>query len=139
MPIKYHIDHDRHLVIASGVGNLAIDDFFNYQRTVWSRSDVARYSEIVDMTLAGSIESPTAATMRNLANLSESMAQVVAVGKTAIVAPQQLVFGLGRMYEAYRKLQEGSAKEVSVFRTLAEAAAFLGIDLPISKPDGEGA
>jgi hypothetical protein len=47
--------------------------------------------------------------------------------KFAIVAPDDLAFGLGRMYGAYRRLDERSTKEVGVFRTVAEALAFLGI------------
>jgi hypothetical protein len=48
----------------------------------------------------------------------------------AIVAPDALAFGLGRMYQAYRELRSGGAKQVAVFRTRGEAFAFLGTDDP---------
>jgi hypothetical protein len=43
----------------------------------------------------------------------------------AIVAPADVAFGLGRMYQAYRTLDRRSTKEVGVFRTMREALAFL--------------
>jgi len=127
VPVKYRIDHQRHLILTWGQGTVLAQDMFDYQRTVWSRPDVAGYSEIVDMTLAETIESPTAKNMRDLASLSAEMAESVATGRLAIVAPQQLVFGLGRMYEAYREMQPGTKKQMAVFRTLGEASVYLGI------------
>jgi len=127
VPVKYRIDHQRRLILTWGVGTVLAQDMFEYQRTVWSRPDVAGYCEVVDMTFAETIESPTAKNMRDLASLSAEMAESVATGKLAIVAPQQLVFGLGRMYEAYREMQPGTKKEMAVFRTLDEASVYLGI------------
>ena len=46
----------------------------------------------------------------------------------AIVAPHDLVFGLGRMFDAYRNADRRSNKEGRVFRTIAEAMAFLDAD-----------
>ena len=47
--------------------------------------------------------------------------------KFAIVAPSDAAFGLGRMYEAYRRLEHRSKKQVGVFRSMADARAFLGL------------
>src|SRR5262252_7659113 len=41
MPIEHTIDHARRLVLAKGKGTLTDEDVFSYQRTVWSREDVA--------------------------------------------------------------------------------------------------
>ena len=46
----------------------------------------------------------------------------------AIVAPKEIIFGLGRMYEAYRSLQPTSTKTVTVFKTLQEGLDFLGLE-----------
>ena len=43
----------------------------------------------------------------------------------AIVAPQEAIFGLSRMYETYRALDQRSTKRVGVFRDRAEALAWL--------------
>lgn len=127
MPIEYRIDHERRLVFARGSGTLADGDFFTYQREVWSRSDVAGYHELVDMTEVERIVPPSPGRLRDLATLSASMDSAAPGSKFAIVAPKDLEFGLGRMYEAYRTLNEQSTKQVGVFRSLAEALAFLGV------------
>ena len=46
--------------------------------------------------------------------------------RLAIIAPQDSVFGIARMYEAYRR-GAGGTKDVGVFRRADEAAQYLGI------------
>jgi hypothetical protein len=127
MPIEYEIDHTRRVVIARGRGVLEDADFFGYQRDVWSRDDVEGYDELVDMRAVDDIIMPSADRMRALASLSAEMDAPQASAKLAIIAPQDFAYGLGRMYEAYRSFQPPSTKEVMVFRTAAEAIAFLGL------------
>jgi hypothetical protein len=127
MPIEYTIDSARRLVLARGHGTLTHQDVFGYQREVWSRSEVAGYDELMDMSAVEHIALPSTDQVRQLAHLSASMDTPGSASRFAIVAPQHLAFGLGRMYEAYRSLEERSTKEVSVFRSMEEALAFLGL------------
>jgi hypothetical protein len=53
----------------------------------------------------------------------------------AIVAPTDVAFGLGRMFQTYRELDRRSNKEVGVFRTMEEALAFLGVSRPLTPPE----
>ena len=46
--------------------------------------------------------------------------------KTAIIAPDDLPFGLGRLYEAY---SDESPETTSVFREIDKAFEWLGLDL----------
>src|SRR5262245_13175979 len=139
MPITYHIDHEQRMVVARGLGRLTEQEIFTYQREVWSRSDVAGYDELVDMTAVEQVEDPTAFDMRRLARTSAATdGPTDASGKFAILAPQDLFFGLGRMYQAYREMTPGSRKRVGVFRTLDEIKVFLGrAELPGSSGDSE--
>jgi hypothetical protein len=130
MPITYRIDHARRLVQAEGHGTLTADDLFRYQREVWLRPDVTGYSELVDMRPVRHIEQPSPARIRELAQLSAAMDPLAHGSRFAIVAPDDLAFGLGRMYESYRSLQPDSTKDVGVFRTMEDALAFLGVDGP---------
>ena len=50
MPIRYRINRRRKLMVAGPFGTLTGKDLFAYQREVWSRADVAGFSEIVDLT-----------------------------------------------------------------------------------------
>lgn len=127
MPIEYTIDHERRLVTAKGNGTLTDEDVFGYQREVWSRPDVDGYSELVDMSQVDSIDLPSVDRVRELARLSAGMDSRSSASRFAIIAPTEIAFGLGRMYEAYRNLDDRSTKEVGVFRSRQEALAFLGI------------
>ena len=127
MPIHYSIDPAHRLVTAKGRGVLTEQEIFNYQQEVWSRPEVFGFNEMMDMTDVELNNPPPSELMRNLAAFSAAMDHPDLSSKFAIVAPQLLAFGLGRMYEAYRAMEAQSTKEVGVFRTLTEALAFLGI------------
>jgi hypothetical protein len=53
--------------------------------------------------------------------------------KFAIVVPQDIAFGLGRMYEQLRELDRRSTRKVAGFRTVDEAPAFLGVTGPLEE------
>lgn len=125
--IEYRIDHDRRLVLAEGHGTLTDEDVFAYQREVWSRPDVAGYDELMDMTHVTEIALPSMERARELAKLSARMDAPHTASKFAIVARSELAFGLGRLYESYRELEQKSTKEVAVFRSMPEALNWLGI------------
>lgn len=126
MPLEYEIDHARKLVIATGRGIVTDTDFFDYQKTVWSRADVVGYDEMVDMTTVTKIDPVDPEKLRALAALSASMDDQQHTTKLAIVAREVLHFGLGRMYQAYRELSPQSKKQVSVFDKQETALQWLG-------------
>jgi hypothetical protein len=128
MPIEYRIDRDRQVVIAKAAGRVEDQDICTYQGEVWSRSDVAGYDEIVDMTAAELVTSPSPEQVRELARMSAAMDSPEHASKFAIVAPRSALFGLGRMYQAHRELDERSTKKVGVFRSMEEAVEWLGLE-----------
>ena len=113
-------------MVARVHGAMSDEETFGYQRRVWSDPEVAGYDELVDMTAVGAIQLPSSARARELAALSASMDIPGPETKMAIIAPTDEAFGLGRMFEMMRELQPGSRRKVGVFRTEAEAMAFLG-------------
>jgi len=125
MPIDHEIDHEHRLVRARGRGIFTDQDVFSYQRDVWSRPDVAGYDELIDMTEVERIELPSVDRVLDLAKVSAAMDRDAPPSKLAIVAATDLAFGLGRMYQTLRGLEHRSTKQVGVFRSLAEALAFL--------------
>jgi len=127
MPIEFTIDHARRLVTATARGMLTGQDVFGYQRTVWSRADVQGYNELLDMRAVEGIDIASVDNMRALAQLSASMDIPATSSKFAIVATSDEAFGLSRMYETYRHLEDKSTKQVAVFRTLTEAYAYLEV------------
>ena len=125
MPIDYEIDHDRRLVTATAHGTFTHEDVLGYQKEVWSRPDVNGYNELVDMSRVERIALPRIEGIRELASLSAGMDAPSRASRFAIVAPKAESYGLGRMYQTYRSLDDRSTKEVGVFRTMEEALAFL--------------
>ncbi len=128
MPIDYRIDTIQNVVLAKARGRLTDQDIFAYQQSVWSSPEVAGFDELVDMTEVKEIVSATTEHIRDLANLSAQMDQPDGTSRFAIVASQDIAFGLGRMYAAYRELSPGSIKKAGVFRSRKEALSWLGIE-----------
>lgn len=93
---------------------------------MWSRSDIARYDELVDMSDVQRIVEATPEGLRDLAHMSAEMDASDGTSKFAIVAPQDVAFGLGRMYGTYRIMDPHSTKEVAVFRSRHAAMMWLG-------------
>jgi hypothetical protein len=128
VPIDYRIDEERRLVLARVRGDVTEADLFTYQREVWSRPEVAGFNELVDMSGVGRIVAPSIDRVLELSSVSAAMDAAQEKSRFAIVAPDDLAFGLGRMYQAYRGLDQRSTKRVGVFRTLDQALAFLGLE-----------
>jgi len=135
MPMAYRVDRDSRVVVAAGYGIITDDDVFGYQHEVWSRPDVAGFNELIDMTRATEIAVPSTGRVRDLAALSAAMDGTAIRSRMAIVAPDDLAFGLGRMYQSYRELNPLSTREVGVFRTTEQALAFLGMEHALVLPD----
>jgi hypothetical protein len=127
MAVNHRIDHVRRVVFVTCSGTLTSGELFRFQQEVWSRPELGGFSALVDVR-GVQIELPE--------NVSLNLRELAALGarmdarhgsRLAIVVSDDLAFGLGRMYEAYRELEPGSTREVSVFRSMHEAAGWLGI------------
>src|SRR5439155_4000976 len=102
---------------------------------VWSRADVAGYSELIDMTRVTEIALPYAHRVRDLAKFSAAMDNKESCSRLAIIASDDVAFGLGRMFQSYRELDPQSTKEARVFRKLEGALAFLRIRQSLAIPE----
>jgi hypothetical protein len=134
MPIAYRVDHEARVVIAAGHGVLTDAEVFDYQQEVWGRSDITGYDELVDMTQVTQIALPSVDRVQDLAQLSVRMDDKYSRSRFAIVAPTDIAFGLGRMFQAFREMDRSSTKQVGVFRTMEEALSFLQIEHPLELP-----
>ncbi len=135
MPIAYRVDPEARTVVAAGHGVLTDADVLGNQREVWARPEVSGYDGLIDMSRVARIDLPSADRVRDLARLSARMDATASSSRLAVVAPEDLAFGPGRMFQAHRRLDRRSRKEVGVFRTLEEALAFLQVDHPPAMPD----
>jgi hypothetical protein len=124
VPLAYRIDHARRLVWVRASGTLIERDFHAYQLEVWTRPELTGYDELVDMTAVTQMVKPTPEAVRRLAKMSATMDSPTS-SKFAVIAPQDLAFGLGRMYEIFRGMEEHSTKKLHVCRNIEDALAFL--------------
>jgi len=134
VPLVFRVDHEARVIVAAGYGTVTDDEAFDYQRQVFARKDAIGYDELVDMTHVTQIALPSAARVSDLAAVAAGMDAVRRSSKFAIVAPDDLAFGLGRMFQTRRELEPSSTTQVGVFRTMDDALAFLGIDHPLALP-----
>jgi ATP phosphoribosyltransferase regulatory subunit HisZ len=125
MPISYEIDPTLHRVIALASGTLGIRDLSRYQREVWSRDDLTDFDELLDGSRVESLLDLNLENLKQLADLARSMDKSSRSVKFALVAPQDLHYGLGRMYQALRYGMANSLKTMSVFRSREDAEKWL--------------
>ena len=138
MPIVFRVDHELRVVVAVAYGALTLQEMFQYQRDLAALPAIEGYGELVDMSPVSNVATSPSAQFRGLAGFAATADQPGSRTRFAIVAPSDLMFGLGRMYQAYRANEPGSTKEVGVFRTMKEACAFLDIGAPPTMPDWSG-
>jgi hypothetical protein len=134
VPITYRIDHQQKIVLARGYGLFTLGDIMDYQRAAWSGREVLGYDELVDMTHVSEVAAASGQQIKDLASFAAHMDLASAPSRLAIVAPGDLVYGLGRMFQAYREAEKRSTKQVGVFRTMNEAFAFLKQNAPLALP-----
>jgi len=134
MPLVYRLDHQARVIVAVAYGKLTDDEVFDYQRHHFKSADAIGYDELIDMTHVKEIALPSTERVRDLASLAAEMDATHGNSKLAVVAPGDLAFALGRMFQTTRELDSRSTTEVGVFRTMKEALAFLAIDHPLALP-----
>jgi hypothetical protein len=125
MPLEFSIDPTRRIILVRGHGTVTAEEVFAYQRDAWSDPNLADYDELIDMTGVERVVTPPERVME-LADLSAQMDPSASSPRTAIAAPAPSAFGLARRYSAYRETNPHSTRQVTVFRTLAEALEWLG-------------
>jgi hypothetical protein len=138
MAIEYGIDDERRLLLMKGLGTLTAEDIQTYLRDVLSRSDLAGYSELLDLREVRNIVLTTLGKIQLFMQASTGMKAAAADTRLAIVASPDETFGLGRIYEIYRKLRGKGSEEAGAFRSMEEALLFLQ-DSPAALADTAGA
>jgi hypothetical protein len=125
MPVKFQIDHTKRQINATAFGKLEGYELINYQKQAWSQIELSGYNELFDATEVEEIIDITTEGLRQLASLASTMEASEKPSRLAIIANNDLHFGLGRMYEAFRHYATISGKEVFVFRSATEAEKWL--------------
>jgi hypothetical protein len=126
MAIKHKIDEKRGFVLSTLVGAISDDDLIAAYRELYEDQRwKPGYKEVVDLRRA-EMEGVTGEGLRRLSALVEHYVPKRSDQfKTALVASDELPFGLGRMYEA---ISAESPENAMVFKKLDQALDWIGID-----------
>lgn len=132
MPLTFEIDHPLRIVFAQASGVLTPQDLFSYQEQVWALPEFRGYDECVDMSGVTMIVDATEKNMQALAALAVRSDDPMQPTRLAIIAREDLHFGLARMYGSYRSMHPSHSRQVGIFRTRDEALRWLSDGQPAS-------
>ena len=119
MPTFYKIDKERKLVMSTGSGVLTLADALAHQEKLLKEPDFdPSFSQLVDLTQVTNLEF-SSADVRRLAQKSSFSP----TSRRAVLVSSDIVYGLSRMYEAFRSIS--GEKGVRIFRDLNGALEWV--------------
>ena len=118
------IDEERKRVVTKWGGSATDEGLMAYQKSVWSDPAVQSFDEVIDFRATTDI-SVTSDGLRDVASFAAATDRAQECTRFAIVVGNAVSFGLARMYEAFRSLEESATREVTVFDDLDSAIAWL--------------
>lgn len=126
MPIRYEIDSDQKLIRTTATGQLTLQEVVNHFRTLAKDPQAQKPLDVfLDLSAVDSPPDPSQLSVvigemkRNRAGLH--------FGACAILASQDALFGMMRMFEAYAV---EFFRETRTFRTTTEAELWLAARRP---------
>jgi hypothetical protein len=124
MSITFHFRPNERLVIAVHVGAAPDDEFLASYKGLYdhARFDIS-FSQLIDLRQADSSARSSAA-LASLADFVRGRLKGTTPPKVAVIAPQDLSFGLARMYEVFT---DAVPWDFVVFRAADAALAWLGV------------
>ena len=126
MPITFDIKPDKSLVVAVHDGVVPDEEFVSaYKLLLENDRFDDSYNLLVDLRRADSSARGTDALKGFAEFMRNQYANVGTRPKIAVVAPENISFGLARMYEAF---SDSVPMDFMVFRELSGALNWLGLD-----------
>jgi len=126
MPIRYTIHRDLSVVVTHFSGYITDNEFVDSYRLMLQDVDyVPGTNELADLRGVADLNL-SAAALRRVEQLTEARYQGTGADfRTAILAPRDQSYGIGRMYEVFA---EDGPEHVKVCREVAEALAWLDLE-----------
>jgi len=125
MPIKQSMLPDHNLVILKHEGSIPDEEFLDFYKKFFMSNDVdLSMNLLVDLREADSTPRSQEALHQFAEFIGSSLSGIQTRIKVAVIAPDDLSFGLARMYEAYSDIVPW---DFVVFRVLDAALAWLGL------------
>jgi hypothetical protein len=119
-----HIEAESKRVVTTWGRTVTDQSLLDYQQDVWSDPALQGFDELIDFRALEKIEVSTAG-LEAVAAVAARMDDAAHQSRFAIVVGSTFSYGLSRMYESMRSLNESSVREVMVFKDMDEARAWL--------------
>jgi hypothetical protein len=123
MPIETYYDGEHHLWTHRVRGAFGPQEVAAAQRRIYAAPDHDPDVAVLWDLTAADAGPLSAADMRWMVDLSRPFWQRMGRGKSAIVSPRDREYGMARMYQT---LAQEAPRRLRVFRSAAEALAWLG-------------
>lgn len=130
MPIKFRYDPDRNILYETGEGEVTYQDFVEHRQNLLASPVKPASKALVLCDYRTARISLSSEEVWRIKRKSDKVAEFFGGAKVAIVAADALGFGMARMYSM---ASEPGDFEVDVFKNMAEACAWLGVE----KPEGD--
>ena len=125
MPIIFDFKPEHKLVVCRQVGAVEDEEFISSYRSLFEGGRFDPPMDlVVDLRLADSSRRSQDAIRDFAEYLKEWMRNTDKKSRIVVIAPQDVSFGLARMYEAYA---ESAHVDFTVFREADEALEWLGV------------
>ena len=120
MPISYRIDESLRLVFTTAQGVLTRQDVLTHLQRLREDPDFdPSYNQLVDLRAV--IEFAMSAAELRMITVYRLFNEK---SRRAIVADEDITFGMARMYEVFR---EDAPEDIKLFRDMADARRWLGL------------
>ncbi|UCF93005.1 MAG: hypothetical protein JSW39_02280 [Desulfobacterales bacterium] len=125
MPITYQLKPDERLVLLVHVGAVSDDEFLSFYKALYEDTQFDKsFNLLVDLRQTESAVRSAGALNEFADFMRGQFVDTTARSKVAVVAPEDISFGLARMYEVF----SGDVPwEFAVFRAAEAASAWLGL------------
>jgi hypothetical protein len=127
MPIKFKYDPDNNILYETGEDEVTYQDFVEYRENLLAQPARPASKALVLCDYRTARIALSSEEMWRIKGKSDKVADFFGGAKVAIVAADDLGFGMARMYSM---ASEPGDFEVEVFKTVAQACAWLGIEEP---------
>lgn len=124
MPFTVNVDPEKKLVESHWEGVASIETLTAYVDQVWTDPKVRGYREFIDFRHVTDVQLASEA-VHGIAKYSRMFDNPDRAVRSAVVAPQGLIFGLSRMFSTIRSLEPDDNREFAVFADADEARRWL--------------
>jgi hypothetical protein len=125
MPISFHLDPRRDTVLVRGTGTLSLDEVLRLlDDLAVAGPQIRGKNGVIDAAHATDTQM-TFDSIRRISDRVSQMEDLFRNTRWAVVAPDDALFGVARMYET---LRSGGPFEVRVFRSASDAEAWVRRD-----------